>query len=146
MDDRDAMPKAGAGDAEAAPSTRISMRLDLGPGKRLGPGKISLLEAIRRQGSIARAGRDFSMSYRRAWLLVDELNRMFAEPLVETRGGGQGGGGAALTPEGERIVALYRTIERRTREGAAAELFAIEAALAPPAPELTLPAASEKPA
>lgn len=109
----------------------LSLRLDLGLGKRLGPGKIRLLEAIRRQGSIAKAGREFSMSYRRAWLLVDELNRMFAEPLVETRGGGQGGGGASLTSEGERIVALYRRVEQKTRESAGAELAALEAALAP---------------
>lgn len=109
----------------------ISLRLDLGRGKRLGPGKIALLEAIRRQGSIAKAGREFGMSYRRAWLLVDELNRMFAAPLVETRGGGQGGGGAVLTGEGERIVTLYRAIEHKTRTTAADELAALEAALAP---------------
>lgn len=112
-------------------STRISLRLDLGQGRRLGPGKVRLLEAIRRQGSIAKAGREFAMSYRRAWRLVDELNRMFAAPLVATRGGGQGGGGAVLTPAGERVVALYRAVERRTQEGAAAELEALEAALAP---------------
>lgn len=128
---------------EAAPQTapRISMRLDLGLGKRLGPGKVSLLEAIRRQGSIAGAGREFGMSYRRAWLLVDELNRMFAEPLVETRGGGQGGGGAHLTAEGERIVQLYRAVEQKTRESAAAELSALEAALAPPLADLAAPSA-----
>lgn len=121
-----------------APS-RISLRLDLGLGKRLGPGKIRLLEAIARHGSIARAGREFGMSYRRAWLLVDELNRMFADALVETRGGGQGGGGAVLTGAGERVVALYRTVERKTLETAAAELAELEAALAPVPPELAPP-------
>lgn len=149
----EAEPHPASGEPETSPTqpptptpTRISMRLDLGLGKRLGPGKVSLLEAIRRQGSIAKAGREFGMSYRRAWLLVDELNRMFAAPLVETRGGGQGGGGAILTPEGERIVSLYRAVERKTRSAAATELAALEAALASPSPDLATPGACDEPA
>jgi molybdate transport system regulatory protein len=88
-------------------NTRISLRFDFDSERRLGPGKIALLEAIRRHGSIAAAGRDFGMSYRRAWLLVDELNKMFAGPLVAAHGGGRNGGGATLTDLGTSVVTLY---------------------------------------
>ncbi|WP_210251287.1 winged helix-turn-helix domain-containing protein [Aureimonas psammosilenae] len=113
-------------------ATRITLRLDFPQGGRLGHGKVSLLEAIGRQGSIAAAGREFGMSYRRAWLLVDEVNRMFESPLVAARGGGSGGGGAALTPLGLSVVALYRDAERKASTSAEAELGRIEAALAKP--------------
>src|SRR5580704_13241656 len=109
--------------------TRVTLRLDFDAGRKLGPGKIALLEAIRETGSISAAGRVHEMSYRRAWLLVEALNAMFAEPLVVARPGGAGGGGAALTATGERVVALYREAERKTRAGAAAEIARIEKAL-----------------
>jgi molybdate transport system regulatory protein len=70
------------------------------------------------------------MSYRRAWLLVEELNTMFAEPLVSAKTGGSKGGGAALTEAGERLVTLYRAAERKIRSGAATEIATIEKALA----------------
>jgi molybdate transport system regulatory protein len=111
-------------------STRITLRLDFDAGRRLGPGKIALLEAIRDTGSISAGGRAHKMSYRRAWLLVEELNTMFVEPLVSARPGGAKGGGAALTATGERVVALYREAERKTRDGASAEIARIERALA----------------
>jgi molybdate transport system regulatory protein len=111
-------------------STRVTLRLDFSPDSRLGPGKIALLEAIRRQGSIAAAGREYGMSYRRAWLLIDELNRMFAMPLVEARGGGRNGGGASLTDTGKTIVSFYRDAERKIRKSALREIKGIEAALA----------------
>lgn len=117
-------------------STRVTLRLDFGPDRRLGPGKIALLEAIRRNGSIAAAGREFGMAYRRAWLLTDELNHMFSGPLVETRGGGKNGGGAALTDLGDKVVALYRGAEGKVRKSAATEIDAIERALADAAPAL----------
>jgi molybdate transport system regulatory protein len=110
-------------------SARITLRIDFDGNRRLGPGKIALLEAIQQRGSIAAAGRDFGMSYRRAWLLVDEMNRMFLAPLVETHGGGRNGGGAALTGLGRSIVALYREAERKTKFSAAGEIERIEAAL-----------------
>jgi molybdate transport system regulatory protein len=109
---------------------RITVRMDFDGNRHLGPGKIALLEAIRHRGSIAAAGRDFGMSYRRAWLLVDELNRMFSAPLVETRGGGRNGGGAVLTGLGGSIVALYREAERKMSFSAMPEIQRIEAALA----------------
>jgi molybdate transport system regulatory protein len=92
-------------------ATRLSLRLDFDTGSRLGPGKIALLEAIGRTGSIAAAGREFGMSYRRAWLLVDEVNQTFERPLVEAKGGGRNGGGAFLTALGTEIVNLYRSVE-----------------------------------
>ncbi len=81
----------------------------------MGPGKVDLLEAIGRTGSISAAGREMGMSYRRAWLLVDELNRMFAKPIVTASTGGSHGGGAALTDFGRDIAAAYRRAEQRTR-------------------------------
>jgi molybdate transport system regulatory protein len=97
-------------------ATRITLRLDFDTGSRLGPGKIALLEAIERTGSIAAAGREFGMSYRRAWLLTDEVNRIFDKPLIEARGGGRNGGGAVLTARGREIVALYRSVESAARK------------------------------
>jgi molybdate transport system regulatory protein len=111
-------------------TTRLRLRVDFDEKRRLGPGKIELLEAIRRHGSIAAAGRDFGMSYRRAWLLVDELNSMFAAPLVEARGGGRNGGGAILTPMGEEIVTLYRAAEHKMGRSATRELERMEQVLA----------------
>ena len=111
-------------------STRITLRLDFSLDRRLGPGKVALLEAIRRNGSISGAGREFGMSYRRAWLLTDELNHMFASALVETRGGGKNGGGASLTELGEKVVTLYRKAEGKVRKSASGEIQAIENALA----------------
>lgn len=114
-------------------AARISLRVDLAPAARLGPGKVDLLEAIESSGSISGAGRAMKMSYRRAWLLVDELNRMFREPLVEAAPGGSNGGGAHLTPAGREIVAHYRAIERKAMEAAAGHIEALKNAAAEPA-------------
>src|SRR6516162_9403017 len=81
---------------------RLTLRLDFGPGRAIGHGKIWLLEAVRDHGSISAAGRSMGMSYRRAWLLVDALNRLFETPVVETKHGGSAGGGAELTPFGHQ--------------------------------------------
>jgi molybdate transport system regulatory protein len=70
------------------------------------------------------------MSYRKAWLLVEEMNRMFAKPLVAARPGGAKGGGAELTAAGAQVVALYRAAERKMRMGAKAEIARMERALA----------------
>ncbi|KAA5602582.1 winged helix-turn-helix domain-containing protein [Blastochloris sulfoviridis] len=97
--------------ARAVPRLRIVLVGD----KRIGPGKMDLLEAIGRTGSISAAGRAMGMSYRRAWLLVDEANSMFTRPLVVASAGGVHGGGAQLTEFGRSVVAAYRRIEARTR-------------------------------
>jgi molybdate transport system regulatory protein len=111
--------------------TRVTLRLDFDDERRLGPGKVALLEAIARNGSISAAGREFGMSYRRAWLLVDELNRMFAQPVVAARGGGRNGGGAELTRLGAEIVARYRKAEATLKREAATEIRKIERLLSP---------------
>ena len=98
--------------------------------RRLGPGKIALLESIGETGSISAAGRAHAMSYRKAWLLVEEMNRMFARPLVAARPGGVDGGGAELTEAGRQVAALYRAAERKMRAGAKAEIARMERALA----------------
>ncbi len=113
--------------------TRLTIRLDFDAGRRLGAGKIALLEAIDRTGSISGAGRAHGMSYRRAWLLVDELNQLFAAPLVAAHHGGPNGGGAQLTEEGRTIVALYRDAEAKMRAAAGEEIGSIERQLAPAA-------------
>jgi molybdate transport system regulatory protein len=109
---------------------RLRLRLVLGAGHKLGPGKIDLLEAIAATGSISGAGRTMGMSYRRAWILIDEANRMFTEPLVATAAGGAGGGGAHLTDLGREVVAAFRRIEARTRAAIAEELGPVEARFA----------------
>ena len=99
-------------------SVCLSLRVDLPNGSRLGPGKIALLESVRERRSIAAAARDHDMSYRRAWLLIDDLNRAFAEPVVATFPGRSQGAGAALTPFGERLIGIYREAEQRARAAA----------------------------
>jgi molybdate transport system regulatory protein len=85
-----------------------------------------LLELIRETGSISAAGRAMDMSYRRAWLLVDALNRMFVEPSVESQRGGKQGGGAALTPFGETLIRRYREMEERALTAIAEDLAWLE--------------------
>ena len=89
----------------------VSLRIDLGEERRFGPGKARLLELIRDTGSISAAGRALGMSYRRAWLLVDDMNRSFRAAVVVTKGGGAKGGGAALTAFGRALIEKYRAIE-----------------------------------
>ncbi|MEJ8812744.1 LysR family transcriptional regulator [Variovorax ureilyticus] len=97
----------------------------------IGPGKIALLEAIAETGSISAAGRQLGMSYRRAWMLIDEMNRALSAPAVSTAAGGTHGGGSALTPVGEQIVRHYRAIESTARVAAAADITALTRLLAP---------------
>lgn len=108
------------------PPTRLSIRIDLASGDRIGPGKIALLEAISRSGSISAAARSLDMSYRRAWLLVEEINLALREPAVAAATGGQHGGGSVLTPVGEQIIELYRAIEGHARTSSNGEFRAIE--------------------
>ena len=93
--------------------TAIQLRLRLKHGNQvvIGPGKIDLLEAIGATGSISAAARSLDMSYRRAWLLVDEMNRGLVAPVVSATTGGSRGGGATLTPTAWTIIERYRSIE-----------------------------------
>jgi molybdate transport system regulatory protein len=93
-----------------------------GAGLAIGPGKVALLEAIAESGSISAAARKLGMSYRRAWILVDETNRCLLEPAVHTIAGGKRGGGAALTDTGMEFVRRYRALERRTGRGVTEQL------------------------
>jgi molybdate transport system regulatory protein len=108
---------------------RLTLRVDFGTDRAIGPGKVLLLEAIRDTGSISQAGRSLGMSYRRAWLLVDDMNRCFREPVVTAQPGGSQGGGAALTTFGEKVVQKYRAIETQATAAARPQLHDLAAAL-----------------
>ncbi len=110
----------------------LSIRIDLNPGERIGPGKIQLLESIRSCGSISAAGRALGMSYKRAWDLVDEINRMCNQTAVERQVGGKHGGGAVLTRFGDLLVDHYRGIEAAAENAARQRLKALKANLARP--------------
>jgi molybdate transport system regulatory protein len=111
--------------ASAKPLPQLSVRIDLDAEGRIGPGKIQLLEKIQQFGSISAAGRAMDMSYKRAWDLVDEINRICRQPAVERQTGGKNGGGAALTPFGVSLVARYRKIERDAASAVRKELLAL---------------------
>jgi molybdate transport system regulatory protein len=107
----------------------LTLRVDFGTDRAIGPGKVLLLEAIRDTGSISQAGRSLGMSYRRAWLLVDDMNRCFREPVVTAQPGGAQGGGAALTAFGQKVVQKYRKIETEATAAAKPQLHDLEASL-----------------
>jgi molybdate transport system regulatory protein len=109
----------------------LSIRLDLDADCRIGPGKIQLLELIDAHGSISAAGRAMQMTYKQAWHLVDQVNRVCRRAAVERRIGGKNGGGAILTPFGHSLVARYRQIERSAESAAQKELFSLRAELGP---------------
>jgi len=108
------------------PATRLSIRIDLSGGDRIGPGKITLLEAIRDAGSISGGARKVGMSYRRAWLLVEQINAALKAPAVTGASGGRRGGGAEVTAIGHDIIKIYRGIESAARKAAASEFRAVE--------------------
>ena len=111
--------------ARRAPSVRFRMRVMSGETISVGPGKIALLEAIRETRSITAAAKSIGMSYRRAWMLVDELNAALKKPAVHSAKGGDRGGGSELTAAGESLVGLYRRIEARAARAGAAEITAL---------------------
>jgi molybdate transport system regulatory protein len=121
------MQKSGA---RSLPS--LSLRIDLDREGRIGPGKIVLLENIRKLGSISAAGRAMDMSYKRAWDLVDEINRICRQAAVERQTGGKNGGGAALTPFGVSLVARYRKIEREAASAVRKELLGLQSDIGKP--------------
>ena len=106
------------------------LRITRGDDIAVGPGKIALLEAIAEAGSITAAAKRLGMSYRRAWLLVDMMNRSFKSAVVDAEAGGRRGGGTALTPLGFDVVRRYRRIESAAAKAAAADLRAFLALLA----------------
>jgi molybdate transport system regulatory protein len=115
-------------ETEAAQQDRLSLRIDLASGGRIGPGKIAVLEAIGQTGSISGAGRALGMSYRRTWALVEDLNNSLGRNVVETAAGGSGGGGASLTEAGRAVITCYRAIERDSLRIARKHLGALNSA------------------
>ncbi|MBD9371085.1 winged helix-turn-helix domain-containing protein [Rhizobium sp. ARZ01] len=111
----------------ASADLRVILRIDFPHAERLGRGKMMLLERIRETGSISAAGRSMDMSYRRAWLLVDAMNRMFSSPVVESQRGGKQGGGAAVTPFGEELLARFRGMEEKARAALSRDLDWLDA-------------------
>jgi molybdate transport system regulatory protein len=109
----------------ARPIPQLSLRIDLDAEERIGPGKIRLLEHIRDFGSISAAGRAMDMSYKRAWDLVEEINRICGHAAVARQTGGRNGGGAMLTPFGTSLVTRYRKIERNAARAVRDELQAL---------------------
>lgn len=90
---------------------RTRIRVLFGSAFAIGPGKADLLQAVEEAGSISEAARQMNMSYRRAWLLIDTMNRCFREPVVDTATGGKGGGGARITSFGKTVLRQYRAME-----------------------------------
>jgi molybdate transport system regulatory protein len=126
------MPRRPASEKPSRPTEPVlSIRIDLDDVDALGPGKVRLLELVRDHGSISSAGRAMDMSYRRAWLLIDELNRTFRQPLVETQKGGGGGGGTQLTAFGSEVIRLYRAVGTAATEAALEHLKALQRLRAP---------------
>ncbi|MBE0453803.1 MAG: LysR family transcriptional regulator [Roseovarius sp.] len=108
---------------------RLRIRIVFDGGGMIGPGKADLLDRIARCGSIAAAGREMGMSYKRAWELIGTLNAMFRAPLVERTRGGPGGGGAVLTDMGRKVLGLYRAIEAEAAGAGASGVTALRALL-----------------
>jgi molybdate transport system regulatory protein len=106
---------------------KLTLRIGFDTDRAIGPGKVKLLEMIDKYGSISEAGRQMGMSYRRAWLLVDSLNRSFRVPVIASQKGGQHGGGAAMTEFGHAVVQHYRAVESAAEK---AHIKALSAALA----------------
>jgi molybdate transport system regulatory protein len=122
----------------------VRFRVDFATRCCVGPGKIALLEAIHRSGSLSQAARDLGMSYRRGWQLLASLNASFREPIVVTATGGRGGGGARVTLFGRELISRYRAFEDDAQTRAARAFKGIadkarrEAHVARPAPRTRL--------
>lgn len=112
------------------PALKLRMRVSVGELIAVGPGKIALLEALVQTQSITQAAKALGMSYRRAWMLVDELNRALEEPAVATAVGGTHGGGSVVTETGLQLIALYRGIESQAQKAAQADIKRLLALIA----------------
>lgn len=116
---------------DSLPATdRLSIRIDLACGTRIGPGKVAVLEEIARSGSISAAGRALKMSYRRTWELVEDMNRGLGVAVVDTSAGGSGGGGATLTKAGKTVIERYRALELDAAAAARKHVQALNRVLA----------------
>ncbi len=117
------MPIASKSPAKSAGAkAKFRLRITVGDVIAIGPGKVSLLEAIGETGSITAAAKRLDMSYRRAWLLLDELNGALKKPAVDSAKGGTHGGGSALTEVGRQVIDLYRRVEATAERACRADL------------------------
>lgn len=114
--------RATAPTRRAKPVARFRLRISCGELLAIGPGRIDLLEAIIETGSITAAAKRLDMSYRRAWLLLDELNHALRKPAVDSAKGGAHGGGSAITDTGLQVIELYRRIESTAARACEADL------------------------
>jgi molybdate transport system regulatory protein len=119
-------PGPGAG----KPVVRFRLRINSGDVIAIGPGKVELIEAIGATGSITEAAKSLGMSYRRAWLLLEELNTMLRQPAVASVKGGVRGGGSELTEVGMQLIELYRQIEATAARACAGDLQRLQDLLA----------------
>ncbi len=117
---------------ETRKPSKPRVRILIGAATALGPGKVDLLEAISKTGSISAAARAMGMSYRRAWLLVDSMNKCFKDELVRTATGGRGGGGADVTARGLDVLARFRDMEAKAAASVDAEVTAFAKLLTDP--------------
>jgi len=100
----------------------LKIRIAIGKTIAMGPGKADLLDAIDETGSISAAAKQMKMSYRRAWELVDVMNKSFNQPLVISSPGGVNGGGALLSGFGRSILQNYRDLVKKSSNAAHQEL------------------------
>jgi molybdate transport system regulatory protein len=122
----------------------VRFRVDFGDQCSVGVGKIELLEGIARTGSLSQAAREMRMSYRRAWLLLEDMNISFDHPVAHASVGGRGGGGVVLTSFGTRLVAGYRQLETSLQPLADTYLEDFSRHIKVPTPKRTLRSASIK--
>ena len=106
---------------------RLRLRIDVDHEAAIGPGKIALLESIMETGSISAAARQLGMSYRRAWLLVEDINARLKTPAVTRAKGGMRGGSSEITDAGQQLIILYRKLEASAYSGADADMRALAA-------------------
>jgi molybdate transport system regulatory protein len=135
------MPARRVPNATTQPVARFRLRVTAGEAIFVGPGKVALLEAIRETRSITAAAKTLGMSYRRAWLLVDELNRSLAGVAVESAIGGERGGGSQLTTLGLELIDVYRRIEATAARACAKDIARLLELASPRAPR---PSASRR--
>lgn len=111
--------------------TRLRIRIHFEGEHSLGPGKVRLLEAVAERGSISAAARSMQMAYRHAWEMLDDLNRCFREPVIETAKGGRAGGGARLTSFGEELIVRFHAMQAKADAALASDLAALTRACGP---------------
>lgn len=118
------LDRRGAERHDAA-MAKLKIRIDLGHTAYIGRGKVELLETIGKTGSIRGAASAMKMSYRRAWILLQEARMIMGAPVIAAKAGGAHGGGAVLTETGRALVSHFRNIERRAVKSASANLRAL---------------------